>query len=71
MTTMERARELHSPIVIKSKSEAGVTEEVVHLGGEQQFPFLTDSTNGTKLYESEAIIEYLEEYASTQPENVE
>ena len=62
---MQRAKELHSPIVIKSKAEVGVIEEVVRLGGEQQFPFLTDSENNSHLYESDAIILYLEEYAKT------
>ena len=63
--TMKRAKELHSPIVIKSKEEKWVTEEVVEKGGTQQFPFLTDSENDTALYESEAIIAYLENYQKT------
>ncbi len=63
--TMERAKELHSPIVIKSKEEMGVIEEVVEKGGKQQFPFLTDSDNDSALYESEAIIAYLESYQKT------
>ena len=57
--TMEVAKELHSILTIKSKVEEGVTEEVITLGGTQQFPFLTDSENGTKLYESDDIIAYL------------
>ena len=62
---MERAKELHSPIDIKRKDDEGITEEVVRLGGKQQFPFLTDSENDTKLYESQAIIAYLENYKKT------
>lgn len=60
---MERATTLHSPLLVKSKRDEGTIEEVVRLGGVQQFPFLTDSENGQKLYESADIISYLEEYA--------
>ena len=63
---MERATTLHSPLLVKSKRDEGIIEEVVSLGGVQQFPFLTDSDSGKKLYESEDIISYLEEYAKTK-----
>ena len=37
-------------------------EELVELGGEDQIPFLVDHQRGETRYESEAIIEYLEEH---------
>lgn len=64
--TMEKATVLHSPLLVKSKRDEGTIEEVVRLGGVQQFPFLTDSENGQKLYESEDIISYLEAYAKNK-----
>lgn len=41
---------------------AQTLEELVELGGEDQIPFLVDHQRGETLYESDAIIEYLEEH---------
>lgn len=34
-------------------------EMLIELGGEQQVPFLVDTDNGVKMYESDDIIEYV------------
>lgn len=35
-------------------------DELLHLGGEEQVPFLVDTIHNAKMYESADIIEYLE-----------
>ena len=35
-------------------------DELLHLGGEDQVPFLVDTEHNAKMYESDDIIEYLE-----------
>lgn len=35
-------------------------DELLHLGGEQQVPFLVDTERNVKMYESDDIVEYLE-----------
>jgi glutathione S-transferase len=39
-----------------------VLDEMVSLGGKDQVPFLVDHQHGTQLYESDDIIEHLEEH---------
>lgn len=38
-----------------------VRDEMVAVGGEDSIPFLVDHARGETLYESDAIVEYLEE----------
>ncbi len=35
-------------------------DELLHLGGEDQVPFLVDTEHNVKMYESDEIIQYLE-----------
>ena len=35
-------------------------DELLHLGGEQQVPFLVDTDHNAKMYESEEIIQYVD-----------
>ena len=49
---------------LKNIQEPEVAEELVHLGGKKQVPFLVDEEGGMKLYESDDIIAYLEKHAS-------
>ena len=35
-------------------------DELLHLGGEEQVPFLVDTEHNAKMYESDDIIEYLD-----------
>jgi glutathione S-transferase len=37
-------------------------EEMVELGGKDQVPFLVDNNRGERRYESDAIVDYLEEH---------
>lgn len=39
-------------------------EELVEFGGEDQIPFLVDQRRGITMYESDDIIDYLEEHYS-------
>jgi glutathione S-transferase len=39
-----------------------VLDEMVSLGGKDQVPFLVDHQHGTQLYESDDIVEHLEEH---------
>ena len=36
-------------------------DELLHLGGEQQVPFLVDTDHNEKMYESEDIIQYVDQ----------
>lgn len=36
--------------------------ELVELGGDDQIPFLVDHQHGVTMYESEAIVDYLQEH---------
>jgi glutathione S-transferase len=40
---------------------ATVRETLTDLGGQDQIPFLVDHQRGITMYESDAIVEYLEE----------
>lgn len=46
-----RALNIHDPVNL---------DELLHLGGVEQVPYLVDTDNNQKMYESEDIIEYLE-----------
>ncbi|MFA7659475.1 MAG: glutathione S-transferase N-terminal domain-containing protein [Candidatus Gastranaerophilaceae bacterium] len=35
-------------------------DELLHLGGEEQVPFLVDTEHNAKMYESEEIIQYVD-----------
>lgn len=39
-------------------------EEMVELGGKDQVPFLVDHQRGVEMYESDNIVDYLEEHYS-------
>lgn len=39
-------------------------EQMVEIGGQDQIPFLVDHERGESLYESDDIVEYLEEHYS-------
>lgn len=40
-------------------SEKNYLKELISTGGKEQVPFLLDTDNGKKMYESDDIIEYL------------
>lgn len=41
-------------------SDIANKDELIHLGGKEQVPFLVDTSNNVKMYESEEIVNYLE-----------
>jgi len=45
---------------LKNVADEGITEELIARGGKRQMPYLVDSENGTEMYESDDIIEYLQ-----------
>lgn len=59
-----------SDVVHNPRTAAGETrnvmthEELVTMGGENQIPFLVDHHRGVKMYESDKIIDYLEQHYS-------
>jgi len=66
---LKAAEVLQAPVTIKYKSEEGVIDEVVALGGKKQFPFLVDEENDVKMYESGAIVGYLCEKFGGNPDD--
>lgn len=56
---LAKVDDLSLSIEEKNVSEPGVAEELIALGGKKQEPFLYDKDNDVKLYESDAIVEYL------------
>lgn len=45
----------------KNVSDPSVVEELIKRGGKKQEPYLVDSATGIEMYESDNIIEYLED----------
>ncbi|MCR4280834.1 MAG: glutathione S-transferase N-terminal domain-containing protein [Candidatus Kaiserbacteria bacterium] len=44
---------------LRNIADAGVAEELIARGGKRQVPYLVDLKNGTEMYESADIVEYL------------
>jgi glutaredoxin 3 len=44
---------------LKNIADAGVEEELIHIGGEAQVPFLIDEEASIQMYESDPIVAYL------------
>jgi len=44
---------------LRNIKDAGVAEELIARGGKRQVPYLVDRKDGTEMYESADIIEYL------------
>lgn len=47
---------------LKNSIDPTVVEELIARGGKRQFPYLVDSENGTEMYESDDIVEYLHQH---------
>ncbi|PSQ20968.1 glutaredoxin [Halobacteriales archaeon QS_8_65_32] len=53
---------IHNPRTAAGETRNEQThEELTELGGRDQIPFLVDHQRGVSMYESDAIVEYLEE----------
>ncbi|HXK38941.1 MAG TPA: glutathione S-transferase N-terminal domain-containing protein [Candidatus Paceibacterota bacterium] len=44
---------------LRNIKDVGVVDELIARGGKRQVPYLVDQNNGTEMYESADIIEYL------------
>lgn len=56
---------VHNPRLHGGEVRNGQThDELVSLGGEDQIPFLVDQQRGETMYESDDIVEYLQEHYS-------
>lgn len=58
--TLKASDELGIELEQKNIADEGVVDELIELGGKQQVPFLLDTENDVKMYESDAIIDYFE-----------
>ena len=59
--TIEKLQDLGLSWQEKNIADAGVADELVARGGKRQTPYLIDSERGVEMYESEDIMQYLEE----------
>ncbi|HEV7121429.1 MAG TPA: glutathione S-transferase N-terminal domain-containing protein [Candidatus Paceibacterota bacterium] len=59
---LKAGEELGLDFTLKNRSERGVIEELIARGGKRQFPYLIDDSNGTEMYESEDIVDYLHQH---------
>ena len=57
---MEYFKENDIPYRKKAVSSPEIMEELIRLGGIEQVPFLYNPEDGTRMYESDEIIEYAE-----------
>lgn len=57
--TVEVARSLSVPLLLKDVHEPGVSEELIALGGKKQMPYMVDDLHEVSMYESDDIQEYL------------
>ena len=62
---MQVAREVGAPLTIKDVHDAGVTEELISLGGKKQMPYMVDDEAGVSMYESDDIMAYLHQTFGT------
>ena len=44
---------------LRNIKDVGVVDELIARGGKRQVPYLVDQKNGTEMYESADIVEYL------------
>lgn len=68
-TVREKLTEIGQSVVLHNPRTAHgdvrneqTLEELTTIGGEDQIPFLVDHQRGVTLYESDAIVEYLEQH---------
>lgn len=58
---LAQAELLGVELELKNIADEGVAEELVARGGMQQVPYLVDEEKGVEMYESDAIVAYLNE----------
>ena len=58
----EKLAALGLDYIVRNFKDGGTNEDVLmKIGGKDQVPFLIDTSTGTAMYESDAIISYLEQ----------
>ena len=57
---LEKGKELGIEFDEKNISDAAVADELIKRGGKRQVPYLVDPDGPVEMYESDAIIEYLQ-----------
>lgn len=63
LTELGRSYVAHNPRTAGGDTRNGTTQtELVELGGEDQISYLVDTDRGESLYESDEIVDYLEEH---------
>lgn len=63
MTDLGLSYVIHNPRLASGEQRNTQTHsELIELGGEDQIPYLIDNQRGQALYESDDIVEYLEEH---------
>lgn len=61
-SVIKTATKLGIPLELKNvKSDAAAASELMERGGKRQVPFLVDEDRGVSMYESNDIINYLEQ----------
>ncbi len=56
---LSAAQELNIELNLKNVADEAIALELTTRGGKLQMPYLVDGANGTEMYESDDIIEYL------------
>lgn len=56
---LRAGEEMKIDFTLKNIADEGVADELIARGGKRQMPYLVDEENGTEMYESDDIIEYL------------
>jgi len=58
---LTKGKDMNLEFNLKNSADEGVVEELLSDGGKKQFPYLIDTETNIKMYESDDIIDYLEE----------
>jgi glutathione S-transferase len=65
MTELGLSYVIHNPRSAEGEQRnAGTHEELQTLGGEDQIPFLVDHQRGETIYESDDVVDYLDDHYS-------
>lgn len=63
---LDRVGELNLVVEEKNIADETVAEELVSRGGKRMVPYLVDSDRGVEMYESDDIVNYLNEHYGKQ-----
>ena len=63
---LDAGEELGITFEERNVADEGVVDELIARGGEPQVPYLVDEENDIEMYESDAIVAYLQEQFSSE-----